>query len=929
MNLTNNNNDPKLPNSDIQDLLRFSAELNKSSESVKKSLKTLKGRSVTALLKKVDKMPKWAIHHVTMHQQFVKKIYELEAKGNKIPDEALQALKQSKKALDSLVFKVSYPAFLKAFLPTQETIYTDSSKLLTPLKPDSSSHANTREWELNYSLLYAAYEHADELMREIILFLMINYLSKAAFLNEGPKADLSEQKMAHYRELLQIGQLTMGGMYHRTAHEQSPMLKFLRVEEKIGALDETYQDLIALDMMEVQDLYKISFAPSTLEHPQAIVDLLVSQFESCLDQFPAENMPFPVLIDVTDQIDQSLITDKDPEKIKNYEDKQKLVKEQINGIIKHAAAIIKKKHPDRNDIQAKLEDYLKVNTAVVSRAKVNDHLAVLGLHRHLFTDEDFNEAQDETGYRTVIKRHSFLSKKINEWAGLSAASLGAVNFRRAIASTHQDPSELLMLGRARGAKYAGLGKTDIIMYSKPEDITKATHFKKLRSIADDEVPNVGEAQKLLAQATVKMIETLINQIEDKGWQKENRVERELIQTAIFRAMQHLAIAENHLHDFRKFSQAIDRTHAELTTLLALYTPFDPASFDSKYKEFLRSIFPPSLNPVVGLAKSAMNVFSGVNAAVLNNNPKPVRVCGAHSYYEEANLVGGNRNLDDVIKDPKIDKVDLYVAEFYHNIDINPQHTTYQKGTVIQDIKKIFAAKPNTDQLTVAIDATIDFVQSADMAELLQEFEKEINEGKLNIVVFRSGQKFDMLGLDHYYGSPFYIVNNGDKKWAEFNKLKTEKAYRTDLLSEQYFTWMVESGPETVDEYKKLIFDNTRDILNMVPAELKPESDSDVCVCIFEPGVKTPLIDIKIDLPDWEKNDALRQWAQTRFIELFTLENKLAYVRGSFGFAHPNITWIEPKLRINPGIDPDDNRIYQIFFNELKDKVHKTRAQSLK
>lgn len=283
-------------------------------------------------------------------------------------------------------------------------------------------------------------------------------------------------------------------------------------------------------------------------------------------------------------------------------------------------------------------------------------------------------------------------------------------------------------------------------------------------------------------------------------------------------------------------------------------------------------------------------------------------------------MGGTRTLDQALNDPAVEKVDLYVAEFNHNIDIDPNHTNYQKGSVIQDIRNIFEKKPNTDQLTVAIDATIDFTNSDDMKELFSAFAKEIQEGKLNIVVFRSGQKFDMLGLDNYFGSPFYAVNNGDKKWADFNNIATEEVFHTDALSQQYFSWMAETGPQLAEEYKGHIFNNARAILDVVPPGLKPGVHDGVCVCTFENDVKTPFIDIKLKLPE-PQNYEMRKWISNRFKELFINEGKFLYERGSFGFAHPNITWIDPKFRINPGIDADDIRIFAQFLQEFEAKVN--------
>lgn len=931
-------------NQNIDGLKQLATALDKSSSSVQKKLAKIKGRNIVRLSKK-EHIPKWAAKYIDLHKRLEKAVNEVEAKGEKtkIPENVIKTLQESKLIINEIANKVNYSAFIKAVQSEQAT-YADETKLVTPLNPnDKPTHSNLREWKLNFGLLHSAYQRTqNEETRATIRFLMANYLTKAAFLNESAGVNLSdEQNVQNYQEMLQLGLFTMGGMYHRTVDTTAPILQILGLQDDVGSPQEKAADLIPMDTREVQGLYNIGFVTTPdITKPDEIVEILVSQFEAHVDQFsnpvPDDSdmkfplMEFPVLLDITEQIGQSLITHGDPQKIREYEDKQQVVRVQINEIVKMAATIIKNKYPDRQDIQDKAEDYIKTNLAVVSRAQLNDHVAVMGTHRNIFTSTDFNELGEQFDNPLWIKRYLFLTEKLKEWAGHSAINVGAVNLRRAIADTHTDPSQISHIGRGQAVNYTVPGRTDVMVYPEPNNITRTNTFKMLTRIAETPNPHIGEGQVLLAKATVKMMNTLMDKITKEGWTEKQKdlAVRELTQTAVFRIQQHLAAAVHHAHDLRQFSQAIDRTHAELTTLLALYSPFNTHSFDEKYANFIKPNFPDAMKPtLVGIAKSAMNVFAGVNAAVLKNSPNPIRICGEHSYYEEAMVVGGNRTLNEVLENPDINKVDLYVAEFYHNIDIDPHHTNYQKGTVIQDIKNIFARKPDTDRLTVAIDATIDFTQSENIKELLETFKQEITEGKLNIVVFRSGQKFDMLGLDNYYGSLYYMVNNGDDKWSEFNKIKTEEAFHTDKLSQQFFSWMAEAGSESVEQYKKQVFDNARTILDLVPTALQPEEGKEVCVCHFEEDVKTSFIDIKIDLADDLQKDELRRWTQQRFMELFIAENKLVYQRGSFGFAHANITWIDPKMRINPGLNSEENKLYQQFFNELAAKVEEIQQSN--
>lgn len=66
-------------------------------------------------------------------------------------------------------------------------------------------------------------------------------------------------------------------------------------------------------------------------------------------------------------------------------------------------------------------------------------------------------------------------------------------------------------------------------------------------------------------------------------------------------------------------------------------------------------------------------------------------------------------------------------------------------------------------LTLALDSTIDFINSSKSAALFEEFKQEIETGKLNIICYRSGLKFDLFGMDNYCGAPFFMIHNRDTK----------------------------------------------------------------------------------------------------------------------------------------------------------------------
>jgi hypothetical protein len=142
-----------------------------------------------------------------------------------------------------------------------------------------------------------------------------------------------------------------------------------------------------------------------------------------------------------------------------------------------------------------------------------------------------------------------------------------------------------------------------------------------------------------------------------------------------------------------------------------------------------------------------------------------------SHFELAHFIGTEKTTPQVLQDKEIQRVDLYLTEFNHNISFDPMLEKYHAGKVIDEIEMLLKEKALTKHLTVAVDCTIDAINSARVAKLLSHFENEIKEGKLNFIFFRSGLKFDLFGMDHMYGSPYFIVNNGDPKWNGFSVLK--------------------------------------------------------------------------------------------------------------------------------------------------------------
>src|SRR5262249_17784230 len=142
------------------------------------------------------------------------------------------------------------------------------------------------------------------------------------------------------------------------------------------------------------------------------------------------------------------------------------------------------------------------------------------------------------------------------------------------------------------------------------------------------------------------------------------------------------------------------------------------------------------NIAAGVTKSAMNSFAGICSAVMNTVQDPQFVHGEDSYFEEINVIGNNRSIEQVLKNEYIPKFDLYIGEFNHKINNHKGYNHYKPGDVMGDVEKLLNEKFN-GRLTVAIDSTIDLVNSPKAKALFEKFHDEIKNGKLNVIVFRS------------------------------------------------------------------------------------------------------------------------------------------------------------------------------------------------
>ncbi|MGH8735294.1 MAG: hypothetical protein ACREVB_16540, partial [Burkholderiales bacterium] len=151
-------------------------------------------------------------------------------------------------------------------------------------------------------------------------------------------------------------------------------------------------------------------------------------------------------------------------------------------------------------------------------------------------------------------------------------------------------------------------------------------------------------------------------------------------------------------------------------------------------------------------------------------------------------------------------VDIFICDFHHNISV--ERGEYKVEKVTHQVDELFDAGLVAQQFTVAIDCTVDFLRSADVQDFLLHNKDRIDRGELNVVLYRSAQKFDMLGMDNYYGGYTITINNG-RAYKQFMDRMGEQDDKVKGLAHQGMAHLAQFGTQAQDDYRQALMRNTR------------------------------------------------------------------------------------------------------------------------
>ena len=374
-------------------------------------------------------------------------------------------------------------------------------------------------------------------------------------------------------------------------------------------------------------------------------------------------------------------------------------------------------------------------------------------------------------------------------------------------------------------------------------------------------------------------------------------------------------------NFFNFTSQVEQIHGHLTTLIEIFSPFVSTDFHAIYRDLLTTV-PKDLKPLTSCAVHAagMTSLGGIFKAAEKMKGSSLKVLlGDNTYFENIHLA---RMVADAIylkeaKEADWEEVDLILAQFnpaLRRIDI--QATEYKVEKIDEILKKAMDAKKGKP-FTLAIDCTLDFINSWRMEQLMQKFQKEIQSGLFNLISYRSGLKFDLFGMDNFFGAPLYMIHNQDPEWAPFDSLLTDPVLLTDRLSLNWFCLAYKSASSQLELYRKQVFDLTRSLMNRVPKRLfRP--DVDYRIIFAEPDADPAFLDIKVFGP-FHKIRASAFICGTIFMKFLEAGHPI-FTRRSLGFAHPNFSILfgeqNSTIRLTLGLDPSDVDLFVQCFQTI-------------
>ena len=625
-----------------------------------------------------------------------------------------------------------------------------------------------------------------------------------------------------------------------------------------------------------------------------------------------------------------------------------------NVLLRKAAASVNGKDP-----QPLVDSILNhIQLVIITKHKGVDVLVVPKLFKPLTEDEKKALSQEELALRGKAdedERNVFMeagghdSRKLDSSMIESGSRMDPIAAKEALLN-FATPQQLLESSKLTSVKLATKGTQNFTVCKDINDFLKTATFQKFRQLSTEK--DAPPYQKFYPEATADLLAGLAQVSKDQGGLDkvfENKQITEVLQHAYYRMLNAMAGAATYKGNLIEFMNNIELIHDQLQMILAVAEPHAPeTTFSEGIVKALREntgkddkpTLPQEISdPLVSHKASAMHSVASVLSSVEDQKEKAegVRKLTAlvlkDNYYEAHGAVENSKTYDVSVLDgwklkdangadqaltdqafengkKPAGPIDVFICDFHHNISV--ERSEYKVENLEHQVEELFKNGLVADKFTVAIDCTVDYIRSEDIKKFLEKHKNRITDGKMNVVLYRSAQKFDMLGMDNYYGGYTVTINDG-KSYQAFNDRINKKEDQATGLSHQGMAHLVKFGSKHQDDYRTAIMENTKKLYDGLPARCRGDEKSPLMIAKTEdprnafldiqfPG-RSELFAVGNTMPG---KGPILEGFYVHFIKWAQGQNLAFTTRPSFGFSTTNFTLIAgSKVRLNPGLESEE------------------------
>ena len=428
-------------------------------------------------------------------------------------------------------------------------------------------------------------------------------------------------------------------------------------------------------------------------------------------------------------------------------------------------------------------------------------------------------------------------------------------------------------------------------------------------------------EALMVQGTLEVLKGFFESLKEEVWRAiaDNPTRSSVAALSLGKIQEQLKLLVRKELSFPELTSHLEQIHADLLALLEVFSPFTSDQFFTTYRDLLS--IPSHLKPLTscGIHSSAMTSLSGIfHVAQKTLGTIPRVLYGENAYFECVAAAKKVTHASSMAEASEEDwkEADLLLSQFNPIMKLE-MHSGYRVEKISEILHQCLS--PSREKpLLLALDCTLDFLDSPRVAKLLEEFSEEIQSGILSVIGYRSGIKFDLFGMDNYCGAPFFMIHNRDPKWRFLDDLLTDPILQVDRLSLNWFCLAYRYAAPQLELYRKQIFENTRALLKKVPKRLLDCEVGDYWVSPVQDEADLAFLDLKVRGPFHIVRGSTLVGGG---LYIYCIEGGLPiFNRPSLGFYHPNFNMFfgeeTTSLRLTLGLDPSQVDLFAKYLETL-------------